>query len=435
MKIGITCYPTFGGSGVVATELGIALAKRDVEVHFISYAWPSRLSALHERLRFHEVTVTPYPLFDNYPPYTLALATKMAEVAEFEDLDLLHVHYAIPHAISAFLANQILESHKLKVVTTLHGTDITLVGRDPSYLPITRFGIEASDGVTAVSQWLKDETVHAFGVKRPIEVIPNFVDPSRFQKNGCPVTRGWSGSGEKLICHVSNFRPVKRVLDIMQAFETIAEKVSSRLIMIGDGPERSRAEIFAREHRLANRTVFLGNVPDVEEIVGSCDLFMLPSESESFGMAALEALASEVPVIATRTGGLPELVIDGECGYLVPVGDVAALADRAIHLLQNDDLRHQMGRAGRERAIQRIQRRYGDRPLHGFLSIGALRLPDPEPLGQRLSPQLQVPLDVWCAGDRDRPAERGPFGNPDALLIQRHRPDHHVGIGLRHEQM
>ncbi|HUO83729.1 MAG TPA: N-acetyl-alpha-D-glucosaminyl L-malate synthase BshA [Thermoanaerobaculia bacterium] len=365
MRIGITCYPTFGGSGVVATELGIALARRGIEVHFISYAWPSRLSVLHERLRFHEVTVTPYPLFDNYPPYTLALATKMAEVAAFEKLDLLHVHYAIPHAISGYLAKQILAPEKLKVVTTLHGTDITLVGRDPSYLPITKFGIDVSDGVTAVSQWLKEETLRWFAVQRPIEVIPNFVDPARFQKNGgCAVS--FAEQGERLLCHVSNFRPVKRVLDIMAAFEKILREVPSRLIMIGDGPERSRAEQYAREHGFGSHVLFLGNVPDVEEIVGASDLFLLPSESESFGMAALEALASEVPVIATRTGGLPEVVIDGETGYLVPVGDVDAIAERAVRLLRDEDLRRRLGRAGRARAIEEFN---VDRILEQYLAF------------------------------------------------------------------
>ena len=354
MRVGITCYPTFGGSGVVATELGVALAKLGCDVHFISYAWPSRLGTLHERVRFHEVTVTPYPLFDNFPPYTLALSTKMAEVANFEKLDILHVHYAIPHAISAYLAKQILAPEEIKVVTTLHGTDITLVGRDASYLPITRFGIEASDGVTAVSAWLKAETRRSLDVKGPIEVIPNFVDPDRFQRSRSELVRAWAADGEKLICHVSNFRPVKRVPDIMAAFEKISRVVPSRLLMIGDGPDRSQAESFARVHGLADRTVFLGNIPNVEEIVGGCDLFMLPSDSESFGMAALEALTSEVPVIATATGGLPEVIPDGEAGYLVPVGDVDALADRSIEVLSDDAVRARMGKRGREWAIERF---------------------------------------------------------------------------------
>src|SRR5215210_7923276 len=242
MRIGITCYPTFGGSGVVATELGIALAKRGDDVHFISYALPSRLNVLHERVHFHEVTVTAYPLFDPYPPYTLALATKMAEVASYEKLDVLHVHYAIPHAISAYLAKQILGSQKIKVITTLHGTDITLVGRDESYLPITKFGIEVSDAVTAVSQWLKDETAKNFNTDKAIE-------------------------------HVSNFRPVKRIMDVVETFAKIAPQIPSRLLMIGDGPDRSRAEAFFRTHDLRDRVHFLGNVTNLEEVLGACDLF------------------------------------------------------------------------------------------------------------------------------------------------------------------
>jgi N-acetyl-alpha-D-glucosaminyl L-malate synthase BshA len=352
MKIGITCYPTFGGSGVVATELGMALARGGDDVHFISYALPSRLNMLHERVHFHEVTVTPYPLFDAYPPYTLALATKMAEVATYENLDVLHVHYAIPHAISAYLAKQILKSDRLKVITTLHGTDITLVGRDESYLPITRFGIEVSDAVTAVSEWLKIETVRNFSTDKAIDVIPNFVDPARFYRRDGTVCGMFARRGEKLVCHVSNFRPVKRVMDVVEAFGVIAAKVPSKLLMIGDGPERSRAEAWAREHKLRDSVYFLGNVPNLEEVLGGCDLFILPSESESFGMAALEALASEVPVIATHTGGLPEVVSEGETGYLLPVGDVEGMAARAIEILSNDELRVRMGKRGREMSIE-----------------------------------------------------------------------------------
>ena len=353
MRIGITCYPTFGGSGVVATELGIALARQGDEIHFISYALPSRLNILHERVRFHEVIVTSYPLFDPYPPYTLALATKMAEVAAYEKLDVLHVHYAIPHAISAHLAKQILHDHNLKVVTTLHGTDITLVGRDESYLPITKFGIEVSDGVTAVSEWLKKETENNFATRKPIEVIPNFVDPDRFSRHPSALCAHLFGgpSTDKLLCHVSNFRPVKRIMDVIAIFEKVAREVPSRLIMIGDGPDRSRAEAYCRDRRLRDRVFFLGNVPNLEEIVGASDLFLLPSEAESFGMAALEALASEVPVIATRAGGLPEVVVEGETGYLLPVGDVAGMAARAIEILSDETVRRRMGQRGREMAI------------------------------------------------------------------------------------
>lgn len=355
MKIGITCYPTFGGSGVVATELGIALARLGHDVHFISYALPSRLHLMHERVRFHEVTVTPYPLFDNYPPYTLALATKMAEVAAYERLDLLHVHYAIPHAISAYLATQILgRDRRLRVITTLHGTDITLVGRDASYLPITRFGIEVSDAVTAVSNWLREETFSHLGVRKEIDVVPNFVDPARFRRDGSHFCRTLAPAGEKLVCHVSNFRPVKRVIDVLATFGQIRKKVPSRLLMIGDGPDRSIAEAYTRDHGIADAVYFFGNLPELEEVLGACDLLLLPSESESFGMAALEALASEVPVIATRTGGLPEVVSDGESGYLAAVGDVDAMAEGAIRILTNEALQRKMGEAGRRLAVERF---------------------------------------------------------------------------------
>src|SRR5947207_9677915 len=352
MKIGITCYPTFGGSGVVATELGLALARGGDDVHFISYALPSRLNIFYERVHFHEVTVASYPLFDPYPPYTLALATKMAEVAAYEGLDVLHVHYAIPHAISSHHAQEILASSSLKLITTLHGTDITLVGRDPSYLPITRFGIEMSDGVTAVSQWLKEQTAKNFGTTKAIEVVPNFVDPQRFHRTRGETCHlfGAGASGDRLLCHVSNFRPVKRVMDVIDVFERVSRVIPSRLAMIGDGPDRSRAESFCREHHLRDRVFFLGNVPNLEEIVGAANLFLLPSEAESFGMAALEAMASEVPVIATRAGGLPEVVVEGETGYLLPVGDVDAMAERAIAILSDKTLHRRLGRAGRARA-------------------------------------------------------------------------------------
>jgi len=375
VRIGITCYPTFGGSGVVATELGIALAPGGDDVHFISYALPSRLNILHERVHFHEVTVTAYPLFDPYPPYTLALATKMAEVADYEKLDILHVHYAIPHAISAHLAKQILGSTRLKVITTLHGTDITLVGRDASYLPITRFGIEVSDGVTAVSQWLRDETARNFGTRKAIEVIPNFVDPSRFRRDTAACSL-FGIANQKLICHVSNFRPVKRVMDVLGIFERVTRVVPSRLVMIGDGPDRSRAEAFCRERHLRDDVFFLGNVPNLEEIVGASDLFLLPSEAESFGMAALEAMASEVPVIATRAGGLPEVIAEGESGFLFPVGDVDSMAARAIEILSNPEMQKRMGRKGREVAERKfnesrivpVYRNFYERVMAGTVS-------------------------------------------------------------------
>lgn len=353
-RIGITCYPTLGGSGVVATELGMELARRGDIVHFISYALPSRLMMLHERIRFHEVNVAHYPLFDQYPPYTLALATKMAEVAEYENLDLLHVHYAIPHAISAFLAKQIVRERQLHIVTTLHGTDITLVGKDKSYLPITRFGIESSDKVTAVSESLRQDTIRNFHPDKEIEVIPNFVDPQRFQSTEASVIGNLADRGEPLICHISNFRPVKRVLDVVEVFRRIRAKLPARLLMVGDGPDRSLAEAFCREHDLCDSVIFTGNLPNLEAVLGACSLFLLPSETESFGMAALEAMASEVPVIATRVGGLPEVVPDGEAGYLVDVGDVSAMADRAIALLRDPERRKEMGRVARAIAIERF---------------------------------------------------------------------------------
>jgi N-acetyl-alpha-D-glucosaminyl L-malate synthase BshA len=354
VKIGITCYPTFGGSGVVATELGLALARGGDDVHFISYAMPSRLNMLHERVRFHEVTVTPYPLFDPYPPYTLALATKLAEVADYEKLDILHVHYAIPHAISAHLAREIVSSRNLRFVTTLHGTDITLVGRDASYLPITKFGIEVSDGVTAVSEWLRNETAHNFATTKAIEVVPNFVDPARFRRQDSALTSLFCASGEKMLCHVSNFRPVKRIMDVLEVFDRVQRVVPSRMVMIGDGPDRSKAEAFCRDHHLREKVFFLGNVPNLEEVVGAADVFLLPSEAESFGMAALEAMASQVPVIATRAGGLPEVVVEGETGYLLPVGDVDGMAARAIEILSDRDLRTRLGENGRELASGRF---------------------------------------------------------------------------------
>ena len=352
VNVGITCYPTVGGSGVVATELGIELARRGHTVHFISYALPTRLTLLHERLRFHEVATTAYPLFGDYRPYTLALASKMVEVAQHEKLDVLHVHYAIPHAISAFLAKQILSGSGLKVITTLHGTDITIVGRDPSYLPITKYGIEVSDGVTAVSSALRDDTIEHFQTTKPIEVIPNFIDPARFYRRD---GKGpFFSCGRKVVCHMSNFRKVKRIEDVLQIFLRVQKRISARLVMIGDGPERPMAEAFVRDHNLEESVYFIGHVANVEDALGAIDLFLLPSETESFGMAALEALASEVPVIASRAGGLPEVVVDGEMGYLRPVGDVDAMAECAVEILSNDELWHRMGVAGRAWAIEQF---------------------------------------------------------------------------------
>jgi len=340
MKIGITCYPTFGGSGVVATELGIALAEQGDEVHFISYALPSRLDLPRERVHFHEVVAPSYPLFVS-PPYTLALATKMAEVAAHAHLDLLHVHYALPHAISAILAREMSNGNggrrKLKVVTTLHGTDITIVGQDRSYLPITKWGIEQSDAVTAVSSYLRDVTVREFGVQRRIEVVPNFVDAQQYRPDGAsPFAQGLAHDGEALIVHVSNFRPVKRVRDVLAVFDRIRRQVPARLLLIGDGPDRSLAERLAREGGFEDRTVFLGNVAAVETILPATRLMLLPSDAESFGLAALEAMACGVPVVGTAAGGLPEVVEDGKHGFLRKVGDVDGMAEAALGLLRDD---------------------------------------------------------------------------------------------------
>ncbi len=352
MKIGITCYPTFGGSGVVATELGLALARHGDEVHFISYAMPSRLNVLHERIHFHEVNVTPYPLFDPYPPYTLALATKMAEVASYEKLEVLHVHYAIPHATSAHLAKQILRSN-LKVITTLHGTDITLVGRDESYLPITKFGIEVSDGVTAVSQWLKQETANNFHTDKAIEVIPNFVDPKRFRRDSA-ICNMFASPGDRLVCHVSNFRPVKRPVECVEILARVREKgVGARLVMVGDGSERSRAEHRARCLNVERYCSFVGKQPRITDYLSVADVLLLPSEQESFGLAALEALACEVPVVASRVGGVPEVVDDGATGYLSEAGDVEKMSDDAARLLSDEEARREMGRRAREAAVSR----------------------------------------------------------------------------------
>ncbi len=353
LRIGITCYPTYGGSGVVATELGMELAARGYEVHFISYALPFRLNIDHEKIFFHEVEVTTYPLFD-HPPYALALATKMLEVAESANLDLLHVHYAIPHSVSALLARMMATPKKLPFITTLHGTDITLVGSDRSYLPITRFSIEQSDGVTAVSEYLKQRTVKEFEVKRPIEVIPNFVncDTYKHVPNGHERAE-FAPNGEPILAHLSNFRPVKRVTDVVEIFAKVREKMPAKLLLLGDGPERGVAEYLVRQKCLARDVHFSGKQDRVAEKVGLADLFLLPSESESFGLAALEAMACEIPVIATRVGGLPEVVTHGEDGYLVEPRDVATAAKHAIEILSRADRGREMGHRARQNASAR----------------------------------------------------------------------------------
>jgi L-malate glycosyltransferase len=359
MKIGISCYPTYGGSGVVATELAMALAAAGDEVHVISYALPSRLAFLEAtapeaRLFFHQVVVPHYPLFE-YPPYSLALATKMVEVTRHHDLDLVHVHYAVPNAVSAVLARSILAPRPLPVVTTLHGTDITLVGNDPSFIETTRWGIEQSDAVTAVSEALRRSTVEIFGIGRPIEVVPNFIEPPRYERVAdSPGARRWARPGERVLVHISNFRPVKRVDDVVEVFHRLRERFPVRLLMVGDGPERARVEQRCRQHGSCGEITWIGSLPLVEEVLVGADLFLLPSESESFGLAALEALACKVPVIATRAGGLPEVIADGECGLLYPVGDVAGMTEGAARLLSDEPLRRSFGEAGRRRALERF---------------------------------------------------------------------------------
>ncbi|HWF38650.1 MAG TPA: N-acetyl-alpha-D-glucosaminyl L-malate synthase BshA [Candidatus Acidoferrales bacterium] len=351
MKIGITCYPTYGGSGVVATELGIELAARGHEIHFISYATPIRLNhANTDRIFMHEVEVSSYPLFD-HAPYTLALATKMLEVAELTSLDLLHVHYAIPHSVSALLARQMAAPRGLPFITTLHGTDITLVGNDRSYLPITKFSIEQSDGVTAISNYLRERTVQEFDIKRPIEVIPNFVNCDYYMRSDDQAARArWAPNGEPILMHLSNFRPVKRVTDVVEIFAQVRAKIPAKLVMMGDGPDRGAAEHLVRKKRLSKDVFFLGKQDRVQDMLGLGDVFLLPSDLESFGLAALEAMACEMPVVASDVGGLPEVVTNGVDGYLIPARDVAAGAKCVLDILTRPDRGRFMGALARKNA-------------------------------------------------------------------------------------
>jgi N-acetyl-alpha-D-glucosaminyl L-malate synthase BshA len=348
MKIGITCYPTYGGSGVVATELGKELAHRGHEVHFISYALPFRLSTSMPRIYFHEVEVSAYPLFE-YKPYTLALANHMLQVAMEENLDLLHVHYAIPHSVSAYLAKQMMAPRKLPVITTLHGTDISLVGLDRSYLAITRFSIEQSDGVTSISEYLRQRTYSEFGVQHPIDMIPNFVNCSEFTKRSTSdLRRRFARDDDRIVMHVSNFRPVKRVTDVIEIFDRVQKQVPSQLVMVGDGPERANAEYMASIKHIRDKVHFVGKQEAINEYLGLADLVLLPSDDESFGLVALEAMACEVPVIASRVGGLPEVVRDGVDGFLIPPRDVDSMSERAIEILLNPSMRDRLGRQGRQ---------------------------------------------------------------------------------------
>jgi N-acetyl-alpha-D-glucosaminyl L-malate synthase BshA len=348
MKIGITCYPTYGGSGAVATELGIALAARGHEVHFITYQHPFRLPRFLPRVYFHEVDVGSYPLFE-YPPYDLALAVRMHEVTLRHGLDLLHVHYAIPHATSAWIAREMLAQagRDIQVITTLHGTDITLVGQDPSYNAITKFSIEKSDGITAVSHYLRRETYSAFGCSAcEVEVIHNFINPDEYDRSRYQTTlRDQFADGRRILIHVSNFRPVKRVRDIIRVFARVREEVPSVLVMVGDGPERVSAEQEARALGVADDTFFLGKIDAVAPLLSSADLFLLPSQSESFGLSALEALACGVPVVGSRVGGLPEVVEEWVTGALCEVGDVEAMARAGITILRDDARWEAMSRA------------------------------------------------------------------------------------------
>src|SRR5579862_6484840 len=339
MKIGIVCYPTFGGSGVVATELGKALADHGHQVHFVTYNQPARLDFFSENLFYHEVSVSKYPLFD-YPPYELALASRLVDVVRFEKLDILHVHYAIPHASAAFMAKQILMTYGIyiPVVTTLHGTDITLVGRDSTFKPVVTFSINKSDGVTAVSEHLKKDTYQYFDIENDIRVIPNFIDLRRFNlKAKDHFKKAIAPGGEKIVVHTSNFRKVKRTEDVIRIFAKVIEKIPSKLLMVGDGGERSECEQLARDLGVSDSVRFLGKQDAIEEILSVSDLFLMPSQSESFGLAALEAMACKVPVVSSNAGGLPELNVDGVTGFLKEIGDIDGMADSAIYILEDEE--------------------------------------------------------------------------------------------------
>ena len=339
MNIGVVCYPTYGGSGVIATELGKALARKGHKVHFITYQEPVRLDSFNENIFYHEVSALDYPLFQ-YQPYESALASKIVDVAKYEKLDILHVHYAIPHASSALIARSILKEsgYDLPFVTTLHGTDITLVGKDPGYKPVVEYSINHSDGITSVSKSLREDTYKNFGIKRDIEVIPNFIDFSRFKKTDKDhFKKAIAPNGEKILIHVSNFRKVKRVEDVVHMFELVFKKIPSKLFLVGDGPERSACEVLCRKLGIAEQVRFLGKQDAVEDLLAISDLFILPSETESFGLAALEAMAVEVPVISSNAGGLAEINIQGKTGFMSNVGDYEDMAKNAIYILEDEN--------------------------------------------------------------------------------------------------
>ena len=341
MKIAIVCYPTFGGSGVVATELGIELSKKGHEIHFITYSQPVRLDALSSNLHYHEVNVPDYPLF-KYEPYELALSSKLYDVVSKYKIDVLHVHYAIPHAYAAYMAKKILNEngHRIPIITTLHGTDITLVGNHPFYKPAVTFSINKSDIVTCVSKSLMEDTREFFEIKRDIKVIPNFIDIEKYENKHNMCEKNFISQGdEKIIVHVSNFRPLKRIVDVLKIFEKVNSQISSKLIMVGDGPDKKKAKDYLRKNNLKNRVIFLGKTNEVDEILCSSDLFLLPSEKESFGLAALEAMALKVPVISTNTGGLKELNINGNSGYTSEIGDIDSMSSNAIKILSDKSLK------------------------------------------------------------------------------------------------
>lgn len=375
MKIGITCFPTYGGSGVVATELGKELAARGHEVHFISYALPFRLDGYYDNIFFHEVELPEYPLFED-SLYSLSLTSKMVDVVLYDELDILHVHYAIPHASSAYTAKLILneQGRDIKIITTLHGTDITLIGLDPTLLPLVRYSIDKSDGVTAVSRFLREKTLTNFGIDRDVEVIPNFVNIDHWKRqNGERLRAQFAPNGEKVLMHASNFRPVKRVMDVVRAFAQVHAKVPSKLVMVGDGPDRAECERLCRELEIFHDTRFLGKQDALPEIFSAGDLFLMPSQSESFGLSALEAMSCGLPVLTSSVGGLPELNLHGTTGYISEIGDIDRMARYAIELLTEPKRYARFAKAARERAeksfsandIVPMYERYYEKILHG----------------------------------------------------------------------
>lgn len=359
MKIGIVCYPTYGGSGVLATELGKEVAAQGHQVHFISYALPRRLASYSPNTFYHEVEISSYPLFE-HQDYGLALTSKLLEVMEYEQLDLIHVHYAIPHAISAYLSQKILQKQNkdVKIITTLHGTDITLVGLEPSYLPLVKFGIEESDGVTAVSRFLKEKTLTNYNVEKDIEVIYNFIDTDLYnEKSDCCLRSKTAPKGEKILIHTSNFRPVKRVPDTIRIFEKVNKKMPSKLVLIGDGPDRSECERLVRDFNVTENVIFLGKQDSLNEILPIADVFLIPSQSESFGLAALEAMGCGVPVVSSSVGGLPELVHHNETGYVAELGDIDRMAKYTIELLTKEKKYQKFSKNSRQRAVELFDKR------------------------------------------------------------------------------